>query len=198
LLAPPVAAGRYAPAEETIGPESSEPPAAPPTDPARTRGRRVRRILLSAAVALLVGGLLGIGITWVVGSTRDDPGAAGRVRPPGGSAPAAAQPTVSSRVNSRIAPVLTVSAANRTSVRLRWQDRSGGRAQFVVVRVRCPAGDTSECGGAEPVGQPLTNGTTEFLVDKLDPDTAPYCFLVLAVTGDENAPSAPGCANPAG
>jgi eukaryotic-like serine/threonine-protein kinase len=205
VVAPPWAPGRYAGAEETIGPASTAPPPAEPSGPAPARRGGVRRVLLSTAVALLVGGLLGIGVTWVAGLVRDDAGdagdagaagATGQARTPGGSAPAAAQPTVPSRVNPQIGPVLTVSAVNRTTVRLRWQDRSGGRAQFVVVRVRCPAGGTSECGSARTVGQPLQEGTTEFVVDKLSPATAPYCFLVLAVSGEENAPSAPGCVNP--
>jgi hypothetical protein len=207
LVAPPWAPGRYAGAEETIGPGSTAPPPAPPPAPAPARRRGVRRVLLSTAVALLAGGLLGIGVTWVAGLTRGDAGtsgqapgtagqAPGQAPTPGGSAPAAAQPTATSRVNPRIAPVVTVSAVNRTTVRLRWQDRSAGQAQFVVVRVRCPAGATSPCGDPTVVGQALKEGTTQFVVDKLSPATAPYCFQVLALAGDENAPSTPGCVNP--
>jgi hypothetical protein len=205
VVASAVAAGGYAVGEETTGTTTgsryAEPLPAAPASPAA--GRNLRRILVGTAVALLIGGVLGIGGTWVAGMSRGDADVSGQGRPGGTPAGQAAsarpsgQPTgqpsagSTSRVNSRIAPVITaITAVNDTTVRLRWRDQSNGQAQFVVVRV---VND-----GTQPLLPALAQGSTEFVVEDLNPATAPYCFQILAITGPENAPSGQRCVDPAG
>jgi hypothetical protein len=200
VVASQVAAGGYAVGDETIGPRYTEPPPAGSAGPAPAPSGSLRRILVGTAVALLIGGILGVGGTWVAGLARSDAGEAGRERPaspanspaPADPGPAAATrppPTAQSRANPAIAPVVTsVKVIDGTSVRLRWRDRSGGKAQFVVVRV------PRDGSGPTPVNlEPLPNNRREFIVEGLDPAGYPHCFLVLALTGKENGASEPSC-----
>jgi hypothetical protein len=147
-------------------------------------------------VALLIGGVLGIGGTWVAGLTRGDKGEASqdqRATPGGSPAAPSAAPTTPARpsastpakVNNAIAPRLTaITVVNGTSVLLRWQDRSRGRAQFIVLRDPRDGSDPYALGE-----QALPEGTTQFRVDGLKPETAPYCFHVIAIAGQETAAS---------
>jgi hypothetical protein len=205
VVASQVAAGGYAVGDETIGPRYTEPPPAVSAGPAPAPSGSLRRILVGTAVALLIGGVLGVGGTWVAGLARSDAGEAGPERPaapanspaPADPGPAAAtrpSPTAQSRANPAIAPVVTsVKVIDDTSVRLRWRDRSRGRAQFVVVRVPRDGSDP------KPVNlEPLPNNRREFIVEGLDPAGHPHCFLVLALTGKENGASEPSCTPPIG
>ncbi len=211
VVASAVAAGGYAVGEETTGTTTGSRYAQPlpPAPAGPAPARNLRRILVGTAVALLIGGVLGIGGTWVAGMSRGDAGESGQGRPggtpagpaasagrsgqPGAGQPPTGQPSaaVTSTVNPRIAPVITsITAVNNTTVRLRWRDQSSGEAQFVVVPV--------VNGEPTPPFFPVAQGTTEYVVEKLNPATAPYCFRVLAVTGPENAPSGQRCVDPAG
>jgi hypothetical protein len=190
LVASAVAAGGYAAGEEVAaeGATSNRYTEAPPvvtTGPIPVQ--RLRRIVVGAAVALLVGGVLGIGGTWVAGSGREAPaGSAPRATAPGGSAgpsaaagaptPSGARSTQSPIANQAIAPAITQIQATRTSVLLRWRDNSGGKATFVVYRAFVN----------EVASPPLEPGTTSFRVDGLDPATGQYCFFVLAFMSGAN------------
>jgi hypothetical protein len=194
LVASAVNAGGYAVPEEATGSRYAEPLSMPSGTPPPPR---LRRILLGTGIAVLVGGVLGIGGTWIAGLTRDnagqttqkqrptpnssvaDPGAG----PANSGQPPSAQP--SNINNPQIAPVITRLEATRTSVLLQWRDPSQGKALFVVVRVR-----DGEGRGVRS----LRAGTTQAAVEGLDPATAPYCFRVFALLGPERGVSAERCA----
>lgn len=211
VVASQVAAGGYVAGGETTGPGYTAPPPPAPAGPAPAGGGSLRRILVGTGVALLIGGVLGIGGTWVAGLTRSDAGATGATgatgqgrqdRPGDSPAPAPASPTASTRpspapssiVNQAMAPTLTrITLLNSTTAILRWQDKSAGKAQFIVVRVPQDGTDPYAIGD-----RALPKGTREFRVQGLDPATAPYCFHVIAVAGAESARSNQLCTQPAG
>jgi hypothetical protein len=204
LVASAVAAGGYAAGSEATGPRYAEEsyagsPSTVATEPAPAP--RLRRVLVGTAVAVLIGGVLGIGGTWLAGLSRDAKDgnprggaaqgqSAGPDRPGSGGTPPAPsdalpRPTATptARVNNAIAPVITRLQASGTSVVVTWQDNSGGRAVFVVVQAGSQVRQVS--------GQ-LAEGTTRYRVDGLDPATAPYCFVVLAFVAAENGPESGG------
>ena len=195
LVASAVSAGGYE-AEPVEEPES-------PPDLPRDPGR-VRRLLPRIAIALVLGGLLGTAGTFILASANQagqqnaspTPDASGTAVSAGGTVPSKAAPTSATPsddassggtdVNDpRIAPVITVlEARGDEGVFLRWTDRSGGAAAFVVVQV-----------GSR--GDPLKTvppGVTQAAIGGLDPATAPYCFHVIALVGaDQRGVSAQRC-----
>jgi Protein kinase domain len=188
LVASAVAAGGYAPGDATgthTADRYTEPSSVTVQPP---RSRPLRRILVAAGAALVIGGVLGIGGTWVVQLTRggtEQAGPEGPVeqpnqveRPDASTEPA--QPTASPPQpvdNPAIAPVITRLEGGTTGVLLEWDDPTQGRAAFAVVQIFTdqPAEFKSE----------LPAGTTQATVDGLDPATAPFCFQVIAFVGGE-------------
>jgi serine/threonine protein kinase len=182
-VASAVAAGGYVAEETTTGYTG-------PTPAATARPNYAGRILVGAVIALVVGGVLGIGGTWVARLAREGaPEAAGK---PTAQAPAAAPTTPGQSPttppanvnNTRIAPTISGLDRDGTSVLVRWRDPSKGQAQFIVVLVRD--------GRGEPVRQ-APAGTTQILVEGLDGGAAPHCFLVIAVLGKERGLSPTRC-----
>jgi hypothetical protein len=193
LVASAVQAGAYTVPDEATGYTSGHTMA--PPSPAGSPAPRLRRILLGTGIAVLIGGVLGIGGTWVAGLTRGNASKTNQGQSPAPSAsaadpgagpasPAAPTATPSNINNARIAPVITRLDATRTSVLVQWQDRSGGEARFAVVRVLD--------GRGVPVRTPPA-GSTRVVVDGLDPATAPYCFLIIALLGKERGVSPQRC-----
>lgn len=109
----------------------------------------------------------GVGAGTSPGSGAGSVGSAG----PGASAGASGGPDAN---DPRIAPVITtLEARGAEGVFLRWQDRSGGAAAFVVVQV----------GSRGDPLKTLSPGVTQAAIGGLDPATAPYCFHVIALVG---------------
>jgi eukaryotic-like serine/threonine-protein kinase len=203
LVASQVTTGGQAAGDVTIGPRYGEPSSGANSAPVTAAaGGGLRRILVGTAVALLIGGVLGIGGTWVARQARGeaDESSQGQEAAPGSSPlPAGAGPTGTagpsatrqSIVNPKLAPEITrITAVDRTTVRLRWADRSAGKAQFVVVRIFSDTGKTSS--------YVVPGRDTQYEVRGLDPATAPFCFHVLALTTDENGRSDRRCVSPPG
>jgi serine/threonine protein kinase len=133
---------------------------------------RYRRLLVWAGVAVVLGTALGVGVRWFTG--RPDPQSS------------AATPTPSEVTNPALAPAITAVEVRGDGIVLRWQDRTGGRATFIVVRVTD--------GPPEPVDA-LPPGTTTYVVDGVDPAKAPHCFVVIALVGNERGFSPSRCAD---
>jgi serine/threonine protein kinase len=91
-----------------------------------------------------------------------------------GAADSSASPNGPDVNDPRIAPVITqLEARGAEGVFLRWQDRSGGAAAFVVVQV----------GSRGDPLKTVSPGVTQAAIGGLDPATAPYCFHVIAIVG---------------
>ena len=151
------------------------------TGPRRRSGRSLRRLALLAIGAVVVGGVLGLGTTVVATLAAD--------RPPPGPTPSAssAAPSPSDSNDPRIAPTDIRVERTATGAMVRWSDPSGGRAEFIVVRV---IGDKGT-----PV-RTVNAGVTELAVsrEELGPPGPPYCFLVIAVANrDDRGVSATRC-----
>jgi eukaryotic-like serine/threonine-protein kinase len=190
--------------DATVGPRESRPTPTAASERVPAQAGRRRRKLLACALALLIGALSGIIGAHAAGLGQDDahtsspagvasaglsPAPAGRgAAVPGSSHPT---PTKVSRVNPAVAPELTdITAIDSSVVRLRWQDKSGGRARFVVVRYVEDTGQTTS--------YVVPGNDTRYEVSGLDPATAPYCFYVIALTDDENGLSDRRCVSPPG
>jgi hypothetical protein len=121
-------------------------------------------------------------------ATRALPTAAGapestRPSPP---APPTSGPAASDVNNPRIAPTITGLAVGQGTVVLRWRDATRSEATFIVIRILQ--------GRGQPVDT-LAPGTTEVVLDDLQPPEGPYCFLVIAVVGKDRGVSATRCAS---
>jgi eukaryotic-like serine/threonine-protein kinase len=158
------------------GPEiadvSTSTPDAPPAK------RRQGRVLVTSMLGVLVAGLLAVGGAFLTGTVHRDSNEDG-VRTPTTEA-------VTPPGNPRIAPTVTQVRVNGADAVIRWQDPTAGEATFVVVRV--VGGQSGAVGTATP-------GATRFLVADLDPAEPPYCFLVIAVVGEQRAVSPARCAD---
>jgi hypothetical protein len=127
---------------------------------------------VGAAVAVVLGTLLGIGVRWFAG--RPEPRSA------------SATPTSTEVTNPALAPAITAVQVRGDGIVLRWDDRTGGRATFVVVRMS--DGPPAAVGALPP-------GTTTYVVDGVDPAQAPHCFVVIALVGNERGYSPTRCAD---
>jgi hypothetical protein len=138
---------------------------------ARQPGRfGLARLAVLAAVALLVGGVLGLGGTWLLAWT-------GQEEPP----PVRPLPTFTGALPSASAtlgldPALDTEIIELvdqgSSISLRWDDPTGGQARFVIVQI-----DGS-------LSHPLLDvdpGTTSAVVPGLDPQADRYCFQILVL-----------------
>jgi hypothetical protein len=160
---------------------------------------RTGRILLNSAIALVLGGGIGLLAAWVAGRSDQPPPqpeavSQQPVRAITGSptrqpaSPSAAVPSTggTADVNSpRIAPTITAVDVAGTDVVLRWRDATRSEATFIVIQV------------VQGRGQPVTTvapGTTEVALEGLQPAAGPFCFLVIAVVGQERGVSSIRCA----
>lgn len=182
--------------EVPVGPDddataAGPPPLAPPVEPeddGEEEGRGFDlRVAVFAAIALLTGVALSIGIA------LRDRGPAEDTAPPA-AAEGAPVPEVDEEIvvptdptpdvdDPGLSPSLEVEDRG-TSVALRWDDPSDGSGQFVVIR--------AEPEPLEPVRQ-YGAGTLEGAVEGLDPDAPRYCFQVLVVTAESRGLSEPRC-----
>jgi hypothetical protein len=133
-------------------------------------GRGLARLGGLAAVALLVGGVLGVGGSWLLAQTG------AQEQPPVRPLPTftGALPSASSTLG--LDPALDTEIVELldqgSSISLRWEDPTGGEARFVIVQID------------GPVSQPLLDvdpGTTTAVVPGLDPQADRYCFQVLVL-----------------
>jgi hypothetical protein len=124
---------------------------------------------VGALLAVVLGTLVGIGVRWFAG--RPDPRSA-------------TAPTPSEVTNPALAPAITAVEERGSGIVLRWSDRTGGRATFIVVRVTD--------GPPEPVDA-VPPGTTTYVMNSVDPAKAPHCFVVIAVVGHERGFSPSRC-----
>jgi hypothetical protein len=166
---------------------------------------RLGRILLHSVLAVVVGVALGVGGAWAAGrfdGPSPPPGAAPPSRaltaPPSpvGPSPVApsavapptrpAETSTANANNSRIAPTITALEVLGTNLVLRWRDATSARATFIVIRVTQ--------GRGEPVDT-LPPGSTEYVLEGVDPAAGPYCFLVIAVVGQDRGVSPTRCAS---
>jgi Protein kinase domain len=157
-----------------------------PTGTTPTRRPR-RRILLLAAAGLLLGAIVAVGGSWLSAQLRGTPNdQAGQVLPTmGPDATNVPSGAATYQVNPAIAPTITHVEADATSAFVQWQDPTGGEAAFYVVRLDGSQGTVIATPEA---------GTTELLIDGLEPADSPYCFSVVSLTADERGVSATVCA----
>jgi len=160
------------------------------------RPSRLGRILLNSVLAVVLGGLLGVSVAWAsgrLGGSAPPPGDAAPSRaltavasvPPSQGRSPSAGPTAAGVNNPGLAPMITGLDIVGTSVVLRWRDPTRSGATFIVIRV------------VQGRGQPVTTlppGSTEFVLEDIDPAAGPYCFLVIAVVGQERGVSPTRCA----
>ena len=158
--------------------------AAAPTDDqaARTPRPRSTRILINVVITLVVGALVGLAASAVAGRINSATGRPLLVA----SAPAAPTGTAkgSGGNNPSLAPAVSVPELTGSGVMVRWRDATDSQATFIVVRV---------IDGRGRQVRALPAGVTEVLVDDLDPRAPPYCFLVIAVVGQERGVSPTRC-----
>ena len=83
-----------------------------------------------------------------------------------------------------IAPQVTSVTARGSSVEIRWTDRSGGQATFIVVEVK---GETGT-----PVRR-VDPGSAGVIIEGLDPAANRYCYQILALTGQARGVSEVEC-----
>ncbi|HEV2778057.1 MAG TPA: protein kinase [Actinophytocola sp.] len=149
-----------------------------PTPPAPPR-RRVRRVLLFAVTAILVGGAIGVLATVVSGlsrQARQPPPPSSTAAPPSTSEQATT--TVPAGGNPAFTPTLNRLEDQGNAITLIWSDPSGGKAQFVVVDVTGPR---------RVALATVVPGVTTYTVDGLDPAAEEYCFQVLAIGLNDQA-----------
>jgi serine/threonine protein kinase len=168
----------------------------PPPEPGKPP-RKSRRGLVLAALALLVGGA--VGVTFVVLNGRDQgrpasvptaqqpatqqPSSQPTSTQPTGTQPTGAQPTGTQPTgvqgsNPAFAPTLDPLDVRGATIKLSWSDPTGGRAQFVIVDVT-----TSPSKALATVPAGVTTYTTQ----GLDPQAKQYCFQVLGIGLDDPA-----------
>lgn len=164
---------------------------------------RWRWVLVNCALVVLLGGGIGLAAAALAGRTggRDDPPPAPVqaaptqviVSPTGGPAPLSPsapaspnEPAGSPANNPRIAPTITLLNVVDSSVVLRWRDATRSEATFIVIRV--------VQGRGQPVDT-VAPGTTEVVLDSLQPAGGPFCFLVIAVVGQQRGVSPIHCAD---
>lgn len=82
--------------------------------------------------------------------------------------------------------ITDITALDRTTVRVRWVNRSRGTVNFLVAHV-CENGRMINAYGAPD---------TEYVFKRLDPATAPYCFQVEALTVISDWYSPQRCVSP--
>jgi len=140
----------------------------------RPRRSRGRRLAIAAVGALAAGALAGAAGILVVKQ-------AGRPAPsPEARASASAEANLN---HPEIAPVIEAVQLSGTSVLLRWQDPTQGRATFVVVRVE--GGEGKPLSTVEP-------GRTETTIEGVQ-GRGPFCFLLIAVDGEKRGFSPTKC-----
>jgi len=193
--APPVAASALAHFDgESVVPVDSEPTGMPPAvDPPagaeKKEGKPWRRIAIFAAIAVLVGALLGVAGAWL---RRDSGEPGGQGTPTGqpvpsftGALPSSTGPPQVDLGDPQLAPEITGLRDLSTSVALTWTDPSDGAAIFVVTR--------RVTGTGEVVAR-TERGVTQLNVEGLDPAVTQYCFQIIAIVdGDHRGVSPERC-----
>jgi serine/threonine protein kinase len=177
VVAPPFFATDFVPADSPTGPYPTEEP--PPAPDPPVRKSRSRRFVVALLITVVLGSVGGVAGTWIAQLARADTNGSAGSRTP--SDPALSP--VENLNNAAIAPELTQVSVQGTSVTLRWRDKSGGQARFVVVQVVDNQGKT--------VSAVLEPTTTETVVNGLEP---PYCFMIYATVGSERGVSRKVCA----
>jgi hypothetical protein len=140
------------------------------------------------AVALLAGTALGVGGTWLSAAfgPREPAGQSagtGRAVPSfTGTLPTSGPPRT---YDPSIAPEVTALIDRGSAIELRWTDRSGGQASFVIV--------IEVAGATASTLLQVDAGRTAVVVNGLDPKAARYCFYVIAITRAAQARSPDRC-----
>jgi serine/threonine protein kinase len=162
------------PAPVDAAPTGLRPEAEAEPEPSLASRPRWARVAVLAGVALVLGGVIGLGAPWVLGAfTPDEPtGPARPVQSFTGALPSAGTLT---GADERLAPGLAPLDDRGDSIALRWTDPTGGRAVFVVIQV--------DGAQARPLLE-VDPGQTSVVVNGLDPAAPRYCFQVLALDGD--------------
>ncbi|CAM4245091.1 protein kinase [Kibdelosporangium persicum] len=150
-------------------------PAAPPEDTIE-KHRPWRRIALLGATAVVVGTVIGVLMALLRDSapTRRPAPLDGGVSVPTYTGPEPGRtglPEVDTS-DPKLSPAIVGLEDRSTSVVLRWTDPTDRTGTFVVTR---RAGDTYE------VVARVSQGTTQFTVEGLDPAARQYCFQVVAI-----------------
>jgi len=183
--------------EDMNGPRRGEGSPARVVGPGALRTGVTRRILVGGTLAALFGVAVAVGGAWVAGLDSDDAetpdqGLAPPVSPAGNRPSTRANdcslplPTGYNRIDSRRSPEITdITAIDRTTVRLRWVDRSGRVDLFIVSRL-CQ-------NGRAMTSRLVPYSDTEYVFSGLDPATAPYCFKVEALNTDSGWESERRC-----
>jgi len=184
---------------------SADPPPAPVPvldEPLDDEPSRWRWVLVNCVLVVLLGGGIGLAVAALAGRTgsAEPPPAPVQAAPtpvvasptggralPSPSAPASpSEPAGSPANNPRIAPTITLLSVVDSSVVLRWRDATRSEATFIVIRV--------VQGRGQPVDT-VAPGTTEVVLDSLQPAGGPFCFLVIAVVGQQRGVSPIRCSD---
>jgi hypothetical protein len=136
----------------------------------QTRRSGLARLAVLAAVALLMGGVLGLGGSWLLAWTGQEEQPPVRPLPTftGALPSASSTPGLDAALDTEIVELID----QGSSIQLRWGDPTDGQARFVIVQI-----DGS-------VSRPLLEvdpGTTSAVVPGLDPQADRYCFQVLVL-----------------
>jgi len=141
------------------------------------------RLAFRVAIALVLGGVLGLAGTVASRLLTKHDISTGQPVPTVTAAVSA--PSGTGLVNDpSIAPQITSVTARGTTVEIRWTDRSGGQATFIVVEVK---GET---------GTPIRRvdpGSAGVIIEGLDPAANRYCYQILALTGQARGVSEVEC-----
>jgi hypothetical protein len=185
-------------------PRRGEGSPAPVAGPGAPRTEVIRRLLVRGTLAaLLIGTAVAVGGAWVADLDGGDAETPNQGLAPPASSPAPAKPSARAvdcnlplpsgydRIDSLRSPeIIDIAAIDRTTVRLRWVDRSPATARFIVSRV-CENGRTMK-------SRLVPQSDTEYIFSGLDPATAPYCFKVEALSTENDWESERRCISPPG
>jgi hypothetical protein len=190
--------------DDVNGPRRGEESPAPVVVPEAARTEVIRRLLVGGTLAaLFVGTVVAVGGAWVADLDGGDAETPNQGLAPPASSPAPAKTSAGAidcnlplpggydRIDSLRSPeIIDITAIDRTTVRLRWVDRSPATARFIVSRV-CENGRAMK-------SRLVPQSDTEYIFSGLDPATAPYCFKVEALTAENDWESERRCIPPPG
>jgi hypothetical protein len=144
---------------------------------------------------LFLGAVLVVGGIWVAGRDAQTP--IHGLTPPASSRAAGPNPRVVAELCRQpfsaapdgISPdspeITDVTAIDRTTVRVRWVDRSSPYSDTIIIVYRvCENGRTINAyfGNTAGTAEHPMPKATEYVFRGLDPATAPWCFRVKAIT----------------
>lgn len=192
--------------DDMNGPRRGEGSPAPVAGPPAPRTEVIRRLLVGGTLAALFVGIVvavAVGGTWLADLISGDAETPNQGLAPPASSPAPAKtsagavdcnlplPSGYDRIDSLRSPeIIDITAIDRTTVRLRWVDRSPATARFIVSRV-CENGRAMK-------SRLVPQSDTEYIFSGLDPATAPYCFKVEALSTENDWESERRCISPPG